>query len=298
MSSPRKALNDGKDAPRKGPRSRSREDERRRDREDRGPDDRDRDRDRRSRRSRSATPDLRAVMTRLGAMETTITQKVNSLKTELTQHVEAKASETLTAAKAYTDEKLATVQVQSVQPALQESALLKIRAASERALRNDNAHIVLLSNYTPQDTEAARKAAIDEVATAISKRPRKVEHVKIGGNLTQFSRVEFESAISANAFISKWIAMKKQNTAGRPVYARCDMAKELRALRAPLVKAEKAVKQHFRTKNEKHLVKTGNWPAGGELLVDKVPVARLTGLLTVEWADKALEAAVASDMEM
>ena len=35
-----------------------------------------------------------------------------------------------------------------------------------------------------------------------------------------------------------------------------------------------------------------------ELLVDKVPVARLTGHLTVEWVDAEFKAAVSSAMDL
>ena len=80
------------------------------------------------------------------------------------------------------------------------------------------------------------------------------------------------------------------------MFARTDMAKELRALRAPLVTAEKGLKAYFQAQDEKHKAKTGNWAQGGELLVDQRAVARLTGHLTVDWFDKALEAAVASLM--
>ena len=246
---------------------------------------------------RSPTPDLRSMMKAFRTSPRDVTrelgEKIDGLETRLTQHVDAKAAETLTAAKAYTDEQLTQAMANTQ---IGEPPLLKLRAATERSLRNSTANIVLLSNFTPNDNEATRKAAIDEVKTAIGKTYRKVEHVKQGGALTQFSRVEFEAAGTAQAFISKWIAMKKQNASGRPVFARTDMAKELRALRAPLVTAEKDLKAYFQAQDEKHKVKTGNWAQGGELLVDQRAVARLTGHLTVEWSDKALEAAVASLM--
>ena len=239
---------------------------------------------------------MRALMAQMRGMESRLSSdlgvKIDSLKTDLTQQVEAKATETLAAAKTYTDEKIGVVLVHS------DAALLKLRAASERALRNGSANVVLLSNYTPNDTEAARKTQIDEVVGAIGKKYRKIDHVKPGGALGQFTRVEFEAEATASAFISKWIAMKKQNTASKPVFARTEQSKELRALHAPLVKAEKAVKAYFRGKAEKHTVKCGNWAKGGELLVDKLPVARLTGHLTVEWVDAEFKAAVSSAMDL
>ena len=256
----------------------------------------------RSGRARSPTPNVRDLLkdlkrdlgNQIESGNRDLGAKIDQMKQELTQRVDTKAAQTLEAAKAYTDEKFAAGSPQNPDT---EAALLKLRAASERALRNDTAHVVLLSNYAQNDAEAARKAHIDAVLQAIGKKCKVVDHVKRGGNLTPFTRVEFENPATASLFIGKWISNKTKNSAGKPVFARTEMAKELRLMRAPLIQAEKAVKAYFRAKGEKHSVKCGNWAKGGELLVDQAPVAHLTGRLTVEWADAALAAAVSDRMD-
>ena len=74
------------------------------------------------------------------------------------------------------------------------------------------------------------------------KKPKKVEHVKEGIEVSQFTRVIFESPATVQPFISKFIEKGTKNAHNRPVFARPEVDKVVRKIRNPLVQAEKKVK--------------------------------------------------------
>ena len=89
-----------------------------------------------------------------------------------------------------------------------EEAFDLLMVGNERALRHANGNVVILQNFAPaEDGDTEAKEHITNVCQARSKgeKPKKVEHVKDGHELTQYTRVIFEILATVQHFISKWI---------------------------------------------------------------------------------------------
>ena len=235
-------------------------------------------------------------------LKTHTATQVKSIKTEVYRYVDQQV------ATAKTDAKTATEALEAKHNTLEathnkrlaalEEAFDLLVVGTERALKKTSDNVVILQNFASAkdgDTEAKRKEHINNVCQAMGdgKKPKKVEHVKEGNELSQFTRVIFESPATVQPFISKFIEKGIKNAHNRPMFARPEVDKFVRKIRNPLVQAEKKVKDHYHGLKEKHEVR----PRGTALMVDKAPVAKLVGTAVV-WLNPALKAACAADAAM
>ena len=237
-------------------------------------------------------------------LKTHMSTEVKSIKTDVYQYVDKQVGDAKTDAKKTTDALEAKHNnleaTHNKRLAALEEAFDLLVVGTERALKKTSDNVVILQNFASAkdgDTEAKRKEHINNVCQAMGdgKKPKKVEHVKEGGGneLSQYTRVIFESPATVQPFISKFIEKGTKNAHNRPVFARPEVDKVVRKIRNPLVQAEKKVKDHYHGLKEKHEVR----PRGTALMVDKAPVAKLVGTAVV-WLNPALKAACAADAAM
>ena len=228
--------------------------------------------------------------------------EVKSIKTEVYKYVDTHIGVAKTDAKKATDaleakhNKLEATHNKRL-AALEEAFDLLV-VGTERALKKTSDNVVILQNFASAkdgDTEAKRKEHINNVCQAMGdgKKPKKVEHVKEGNEVSQFTRVIFESPATVQPFISKFIEKGIKNAHNRPVFARPEVDQVVRKIRNPLVQAEKKVKDHYHRLKQKHEVRS----RGTALMVDKVPVAKLVGSAVI-WLNPELEAACTADAPM
>ena len=162
-----------------------------------------------------------------------------------------------------------------------------------RALNAVDGNWVLLATWSEGDTESVRKDKISGVLTKMQVKARQIEHMKKGGNLDQFSRVEFDKLTTCYSFITHWIEAKvsPEGAPNKHIYAHMDETPEARELKRPLRRAEQAVKAYYRSKQEKHEVRVNFRKYPCVLTVDKSSVAKMTGGEVI-WSDTELEAAI------
>jgi len=172
----------------------------------------------------------------------------------------------------------------------EDNALAKLWAL-EKALIIQNEGCIMLTNmYDSKERpmpDISRKTMIDQVLKKLNLKAD-VTHVVQDGKIQQFTKIRFVQKDSAEKFQKEWIKIAPKNGTGAPIYAKNDIPQEVRKLRQPMLDAERALKAHFKKKDEKHKVRI--YYHKHTLKVDDVVVAKRRSDCAVVWVNAELQA--------